>query len=176
MQWILSLGQAAVILVVALAASPASTEEAELQSLHDRLEARLAEPDALSSPEQIGAVTVFYERRDYAPVWLDRSGLNDNGRLILETLRGSSRHGLNPADYDLWEIAERLESGDSNRLVELDVLMTGAVLSYCFDIRSGRASPRDADPEWFVEADGIDHLAALEESQESVIWQKSWAG
>jgi len=160
----LSSRQAVLCLVFVLAVLPAGADEVVPNPLRERIQARLAQPDLRSSPALAEAVATFYTRRDYDPAWIGRAGLNEDGKLIVEILRDSWNHGLNPADYDLKAIDDRLGGGEIDALAAIEVLMTGAVLRYCFDVRSGRASPRDADPEWFVEADGIDHLAALEES------------
>lgn len=110
------------------------------------------------------ALATFYGHRDYQPAWIDASGLTEDGELVVDSLQTSRLEALEPEDYDLSAIRELIGSWEPERLAVLDALMTGAFLRYCYDIRSGRADPRDADPEWFVEADGIDHLTALEES------------
>jgi len=152
-------------LCLALAlATVSGAAEVSVGSVQVRLRARFGDGAAPAEEPLEEALATFYGRRNYQPAWIDGSGLTEDGELVVDSLRTSRFHGLEPEDYDLATIRELAGSEEPERLALLDALMTGAFLRYCYDIRSGRADPRDADPEWFVEADGIDHLTALEES------------
>ena len=145
-------------------ATVSGAAEVSVGSVQVRLRARFGDGAAPAEEPLEEALATFYGRRNYQPAWIDGSGLTEDGELVVDSLRTSRFHGLEPEDYDLATIRELAGSEEPERLALLDALMTGAFLRYCYDIRSGRADPRDADPEWFVEADGIDHLTALEES------------
>ena len=149
---------------LAAAMVPAAAAELNVGLVHERLRARFGDSAARPEEPLEQALASFYARRDYQPAWIDGSGLTDDGKLVVDSLEASRLQGLEPEHYDLTAIRERVDSHEPKRLAVLDALMTGAFLRYCYDIRSGRADPRDADPEWFVEADGIDHLSALETS------------
>jgi len=159
-QWIVG----GLCLSLAAALLPTAAAQVNARSVQERLRVRFG--DAADSPDEPleEALATFYGRRDFQPAWIDSAGLTEDGALVVESLRMSRFQGLEPEDYDLAAIRELVSSQEPERLAVLDTLMTGAFLRYCYDIRSGRADPRDADPEWFVEADGIDHLTALEES------------
>lgn len=149
---------------LATALVSAAAAELNIGSVQERLRARFGDGAAQPAEPLEQALATFYGRRDYQPAWIYGSGLTDDGNLVVDSLVTSRLHGLEPEDYDLAAIRELVGSREPERLAVLDALMTGAFLRYCYDLRSGRADPRDADPEWFVEADGIDHLTALEES------------
>ncbi len=149
---------------LAAAMVPAAAAELNVGSVQERLRARFGDGAARPEEPLEQALATFYGRRDYRPAWIDGSGVTDDGKLVVDSLEASRLQGLEPEHYDLTAIRERVGSQEPERLAVLDALMTGAFLRYCYDIRSGRADPRDADPEWFVEADGIDHLTALETS------------
>ena len=76
MRWPQVCRQVAFCLVCAVAVLPVAADEVDLIPLREKLQARLAGPDILSSPEQTEAVAAFYEGRDYVPAWIGRSGLN----------------------------------------------------------------------------------------------------
>ncbi|MDF1554975.1 MAG: L,D-transpeptidase family protein [Deferrisomatales bacterium] len=107
---------------------------------------------------------LFYQKRDYAPAWIGAEGLAGDAEHLIEVLRRAGDQGLVPEDYHLGPIVSRLPETAPASLAELEVLLTDGFLRYCVDVRSGRADPRQADPEWFVVADRIDHLEALEEA------------
>ncbi len=159
-QWIVG----GLCLSLAAASLSAAAAQVNVSSVQERLRARFGDGTAPPDEPLEEALTTFYGRRDFQPAWIDGTGLTEDGELVVDSLRTSSFQGLEPDDYDLAAIRELIGSREAERLAVLDALMTGAFLRYCYDIRSGRADPRDADPEWFVEADAIDHLTALEES------------
>ncbi|MDT8440855.1 MAG: L,D-transpeptidase family protein [Desulfuromonadales bacterium] len=109
-------------------------------------------------------LALFYQGRDFVPLWIGSKGVIPEADSLFAAIVGAERQGLAPADYHLDALIELLPQSTAASLAELEVLLTDAFLRYCKDIRLGRADPRNADPEWFILIDRIDHLAALEQA------------
>jgi murein L,D-transpeptidase YcbB/YkuD len=158
-----SLLEALAILVLVLV--PDRSAPDRIEPVRERLEQRLGEasrPTAEGMSVSAQRLRPFYRNRGYRPAWVGEEGLLPEADDLVAALRKADSQGLVPADYHLPQILSRLPDATADGLAELDLLLTDAFLLYCIDVRSGRADPRDADPEWFVFADRIDHLAALE--------------
>lgn len=107
-------------------------------------------------------LALFYQKRDYLPIWMTLDGLIPEADNLFEAVTNAERQGLDPGDYHLDALRQRLTGSSPKEMAELELLLTDAFLRYCLDLRSGRADPRKADPEWFVLIDRIDHLDAME--------------
>ena len=103
----------------------------------------------------------FYRKRGFRPAWLGPTGPVAEARSLIETIRRADTQGLEPSDYHLPQILSRLAGDAPEPMSELDILLSDAFLRYCLDLVLGRTDPRDADPEWFLETEGIDHMAVL---------------
>lgn len=159
----LSLGMALLV------ASPARASHGPLSGLAAQVQPTLQAQFESAARVAVGGseafterLRLFYQKRDYAPAWVGAEGLAGDAEHLIEVLRRAADHGLVPEDYHIGPILPRLAEAAPGPLAELEVLLTDGFLRYCVDLRSGRADPRQADPEWFVVADRIDHLAALE--------------
>ncbi len=162
-------GQIRALVLVALLPSlgGAAAEPTLVDQVRDRVEGLFERtPDSRLplGPVTLKALRPFYRNRGYRPAWHGPGGLRPEAFRVVETLRAAETHGLAPSEYHAPGISARLADPSPQRMAELDVLVTGAFLRYCLDVRSGRADPRDADPEWFVVADGIDHMKHLEQA------------
>ncbi len=103
-------------------------------------------------------VRLAYERRGYAPLWLDARGTPDTAALFAD-LRGLAADGLSPDSYglaDLQRTASRLKADDAiGTLVAWDTACTHAYLKASRDLLLGVLAPRRADSLWFHANDSL---------------------
>ncbi|MFA7618028.1 MAG: L,D-transpeptidase family protein [Thiohalomonadaceae bacterium] len=105
----------------------------------------------------------FYRMRDYAPAWIENTGVTLQTADVLERLRRAWIEGLDHARYHP-DAIEDLAGGaeDVVQLAQLDLLLSDAFLSYARDVREGRVSPREVDPAWHIASEPFDYSQALE--------------
>ena len=115
-----------------------------------RLASGLAGLDA-RRPLDAARLKLFYEQRHYAAVWFgaDGSALIAAARALRQTLGAAEAEGLLPADYHLAALDTRLAQADgvdalhwAAHRVELDLLLTDALMAYAGDLHRGRLPPR----------------------------------
>jgi L,D-transpeptidase YcbB len=114
----------------------------------------------------------FYRGRAFEPAWVTGSGLRPAADSLLWAVEGAILEGLDPAHYHLFEIRDRHaelrrahRSGrpvPAERLVDLDLLLTDAFLSYASDLSRGRVDPRTVHPEWNLTRPAADLVAELD--------------
>lgn len=86
------------------------------------------------------AMKSFYEGRENAPYWLNGKDDRDRAEDILEVLKDSWTHGLNPQAYHAQEIRDLLNDSRPNA-AKLELLLTDAVIRYGHDITGMRVDP-----------------------------------
>jgi murein L,D-transpeptidase YcbB/YkuD len=112
----------------------------------------------------------FYETRQYMPAWVDGAGTTPQWKDLVEQLKYSAAHGLDPARYGVGEF-ERLRESSQTRMrgtqfpvaqvPELDLKMTYAYLQYAADLIGWRHSPRDVHRNWLTDSKKEDLAARL---------------
>ncbi len=88
--------------------------------------------------ESLGALSSFYEHRNYAPAWVTEEGPTANGQALLAALRSADSHGLNPAIYRLAEIEQLATATATDDLAKLDRMLSAAFIQYGGDLMQGR--------------------------------------
>jgi len=113
--------------------------------------ARLERQDAASAPGRLaidGQLKRFYLAMDYRPAWTNLQAI---ARLV-DVIEESAADGLTPSDYHLEEI--RSFSGNPPESPALkaraDLLMTDAVFTLMWHLRTGKVSPRSLDTNWNI--------------------------
>ncbi|MGA9520228.1 MAG: L,D-transpeptidase family protein, partial [Myxococcaceae bacterium] len=91
------------------------------------------------------ALSAFYAERGQAPVWIDESGRpRRDAYELLSVLEGAAREGLNPEDYEVRALRERMDqaqrTGDGDETLERS--LTAMMLSLAKHLYGGRVSPR----------------------------------
>jgi murein L,D-transpeptidase YcbB/YkuD len=113
--------------------------------------ARLERQDAASAPARLeidGQLKRFYLAMDYRPAWTNRQAI---ARLV-EVIEESTADGLTPSDYHLEEIrsfAGNLPESPALK-ARADLLMTDAVFTLMWHLRTGKVSPRSLDANWNI--------------------------
>ena len=112
----------------------------------------------------------FYEQRQYMPAWVDGDGTTEQWKDLIQQLKYSERHGLEPASYGFaeWEkLREESQTKTSGtrfpveRIPEMDARMTYAYLRYAADLIGWTRSARDVHPNWLTAPKKEDLAARL---------------
>ena len=94
-----------------------------------------------------GTLLATYQEHDFAPYWTNTAQV----RKLMELIKDSADHGLNPSDYNfeqLVEIMQRRESSPSAGIdAEADILLSESIFRYGYHRRLGKveASKLDKD-------------------------------
>ena len=100
--------------------------------------------------ERLIQVFVYYENRNFKPIWVRDNGPKHKGRVLLQQIQAAGNHGLVPSDYWVDEIAERIVSTDPVVLAELDLLMSRAFIDFGRDVNAGRVEPSELNRELHI--------------------------
>lgn len=99
------------------------------------------------------AVMRFYQRRDFQPAWISRSGPLPQLEILLQTIDRAAADGLREMDYNFWNLesamgrdalySEGIERMSVPDLAALDVALTDAMLRYAAHLSFGRVRPEE---------------------------------
>jgi murein L,D-transpeptidase YcbB/YkuD len=112
----------------------------------------------------------FYQSRDYLPAWVDGVSTTPQWKDLVQQLKYSEAHGLDPDRYHVAEYERLREQSQTNlrgtqfpkeRVPELDARMTYAYLQYAADLLGWTHSPRDVHTQWLSDAKKEDLSARL---------------
>jgi len=117
-------------------------------------------------------LTRFYEGRAYSPAWSTDAGLLSQADAIVKTIQEEAEgEGLRPGDYHLAKLktlvtearqAQGLQKAlDPQMLVDLDLLLTDAFLTYSAAISVGQVNLDSLDERWFIRREELDLVQAL---------------
>ncbi len=122
-----------------------------------------AEPDS--------TLVVFYDAREYAPIWTQQQDLSPDADSLLAYLCRSEAEALDPSDYALETLAALYEQAyhqpspsDSARadvLAQLEKRLSESFLQYGQDLVGGRIKPEDVNRNWRGHSNLLDAPAAL---------------
>jgi murein L,D-transpeptidase YcbB/YkuD len=148
--------------VTALAAAPAAPRAVETwdAALLARLNAPAGpqvEGRSLADPD---GVRRFYAARKGHAAWTDAQGLAARGAAVVAALQGAAAEGLDPSDYQGTLLRSRLAPSTLQQHVDLELLVTDALVAYAGHIRGGRIEPRSLDEDHAVARVRVDAVAA----------------
>ena len=112
----------------------------------------------------------FYHSREYLPAWVDGVKTTPQWKDLIQQLKYSDTHGLDPARYRVSEFEQLREQSRTSlggtrfpveQVPELDVRMTYAYLQYAADLLGWTHSPRDVHRDWLTDAKNEDLAARL---------------
>ena len=119
----------------------------------------------------------FYELRNFEPAWIANGRPTDHVNTFLTALSSADQHGLRPEIYHIRTIDNMLEKlkniekinpdPDIYLLVDLELLLTDAFLTYGSHLLAGQVNPETFDPEWIVNRRGADMAAILQDALNS---------
>ena len=110
-------------------------------------ESVLAGNDGSIAGQRVAAVTLlpdFYAHRDFQPVWSDPARFQE----LLQVLKGSESHGLDPDDYHYSALAAWPNDPGPLHQAGRDVLATDALIRFGYHLQFGKVDPTRLDPDW----------------------------
>ena len=118
----------------------------------------------------------FYERREYAPAWIDgATPLPQLGELI-SALNAASEEGLDPHLYNVAFLEQRRQEAgkgfltrkgfDPREAGSLDAWLTYLYMKYASDLADGLSDLARADPKWQIRPEKFDPANRLDEALE----------
>jgi murein L,D-transpeptidase YcbB/YkuD len=94
-----------------------------------------ATPDKIfASKNEKAAVEKFYQRRNLAPLWLDKGIENARAKAVIVRLKEAEADGLDASDYHTPDFAGLA----ADALAEADLKLTQAVLTFARHLQAGR--------------------------------------
>ena len=118
----------------------------------------------------------FYKARGYMPAWVDGDGTTEQWKDLVQQLKYSERHGLDPAAYGPQEFEQLREASQTRtsgtrfpveRIPEMDAKMTYAYLRYAADLLGWTHSARQVHPTWLAAPKKEDLAARLNAALEA---------
>lgn len=88
----------------------------------------------------------FYEERGMKPIWVRGYGaFQPRVKAVIDILENSWTHGLNPDHYRLAEIKALSQNMNTENRLELDLVVSDAVIRYSRDLTGMRGKNKSAD-------------------------------
>src|SRR5262245_37708226 len=146
--------------VLAGSAAWAQADDAARELLRERVESiRVGMPPEIRGAPIAAthALPELYERRRFALAWTP-----EKAEQLTGAIRDAEADGLDPADYHL-EAIERLRR-DAAGSVDLDLVLTDALVRLGYHVLFGKVDPEELDPDWNFarEIPGFDPAAELQ--------------
>lgn len=162
-----------ILVVSPFAALSAFAQEPEQEMIRVRLEALPDRPLFDNVRVADGrALVALYEQRAFRPAWTRRS----NAEAFVSLIARAEEEGLNPADYHWPKLAQMLSQLEGSlesdlQRVDLDLLLTDALLRYAYHLRFGKVDPARLYPDWNLsrampELDTLVRLQAIIDSDD----------
>jgi murein L,D-transpeptidase YcbB/YkuD len=132
----------AAILLLLLHTAAVFADDGREQALQAQLQTLLAKPaTADTAPAQATAIQNFYAAREHRPAWV-----NSRRLMQLRQLGQLARnHGLDPADYHLTELAQRIEqlfdTDGVEALAALELMATYSIARLASHLHVGKVDP-----------------------------------
>jgi L,D-transpeptidase YcbB len=94
-----------------------------------------SKPDAFfGGKNERAAIEAFYQSRNLAPLWLDKSVENARAEAVIARMKAADADGLEPADYK----APDFSGLAPDALAEAELKLTHTVLTYARHVQAGR--------------------------------------
>lgn len=104
----------------------------------------------------------LYSDRQFAPVWTSPDGPNARASVLRQALHVADQEGLSLASFHLSAIESSWHRHHPADLATLDILLSDAFFRYATEVRAGRLSPIDVDPQWHFAAPEIHPVSLLQ--------------
>ena len=98
-----------------------------------------AKPNRIFADEKMyAAVEAFYQKRNLAPLWLDKGVENGRSKAVIARLKNADADGLDHADYK----TPAFNGLSPDALAEAELTLTQTVLTYARHLQAGRMPHR----------------------------------
>jgi len=149
--------------VVVEESEPGGVYEGDIEwyvSMQDRLNS--AEHRLVSDEQRSANIALWYEQRDYAPLWLVDGKPSRAAQKVIFALLTAYEDGLNPAEYKADVMYPKIGNGDAQHLADFEVSLSYAVTLYGQHLHSGRVEPNRVNRELVLFPDEISADRILE--------------
>ena len=117
--------------------------------------------------ERLFQIFTYYHDRNFKPIWTRDSGVKTKGRMLLRVLRASSEHGLDPRNYYIEDIAERIDATNPEVLAELDLLLSDVFSEFARDLSQGRVDPSAINRDLAIDPHGPGPLYLIDGAEQA---------
>lgn len=124
------------------------------------------------------ALEGYYRGKDNPLLWVGTG----RGRALISQIENAETEGLSPSNYPLTTLSRLLpvlkDGEDITAIAVAELQFSAAFLRYASDLKVGRLSPRELDPELFVQTktiDGATTLALLARAPDISTFFDAWA-
>ena len=117
--------------------------------------------------ERLFQIFTYYQDRNFKPIWTRDSGAKTKGRKLLEALKAAGDHGLNPADYSVEDIEERIDDTNPEVLAELDLLLSDVFADFSRDLSKGRINPSSINRDLAIRPHGPGPLYLIDGAEQA---------
>ena len=116
----------------------------------------------------------FYESRNNLPAWIDGDRASPRLAALVQALRQSENHGLDPARYGTDRFQQAIAAADQTKqrydlaaVPELDARLTYAYMRYAADLLGWSVNPRQIYSNWIAAPNNTDLAAQLSKAVSS---------
>jgi murein L,D-transpeptidase YcbB/YkuD len=89
------------------------------------------------SKKEHAAVEAFYQKRNQAPLWLEKGVMDDRAKAAMARMKAADSDGLDASDYKFPDFAA---ASGADALAEAELKLTETVLTYARHVQAGRFS------------------------------------
>ncbi|MEO0328023.1 MAG: L,D-transpeptidase family protein [Pseudomonadota bacterium] len=111
------------------------------QSIAVELDRRAKLPGGKTQKKRLGEINAYYKANEYKPVWLSDNKPTQKARQLIQLLRRAPEDGLNPADYDVEALFQKVNIYDPATQADFDVHLSNAFVAYAQHLNVGRVDP-----------------------------------
>ena len=144
--WVLLLA-VAFAATLALLPANAANNEAVGRALEKLMKSENVKTGSERTDADFDKLREFYRTRSFKPVWSRDSGPKGKAKALVAELSSSAVHGLSSSFYGIKEIKKLMGSKKPDDLARLDMLLSGALTDFGYDLVNGRISGT-AGGEW----------------------------
>ena len=153
------------MLALAMTLSLAAVTPAAAQFMGSAIKADFDKAIAATQSEslkaRLKAIEAHYAKNFYKPIWIEGGKPTKKAEEMVDALNLSYEDGLNPADYDAFELFAKLGARNTAGLADLEVHLTTAAVSYAQHMHSGRLDPNEVNKEIVIYPNSISADAIL---------------
>ncbi|MGQ9365996.1 L,D-transpeptidase family protein [Azospirillum sp. A39] len=145
--------------------SAAAVREDAVTGLDTAIAVRLIDDSRIVAGRAVDLATVrrFYAQRGFTPLWIDAAGApTPAAARVLAVLEAAAAEGLDPEDYHAAAIAERLRPPGPAARLDLELLLSDAVMRYGAHVHAGRVTPKAVAEDLAVTPPAVDRFAVAE--------------
>jgi murein L,D-transpeptidase YcbB/YkuD len=106
----------------------------------------------------------FYQEHEMAPLWVTSGGVSARGAALAVVLQAVEQDGLDPEEYGAGAVARLLAAHEPERLAELELRLSLALLEVSADLAAGRLEPSAVDPELFIHPEDVDRARVIRDA------------